>query len=195
MILLFSWFAGGPADAQDPLAERTRLEDELVRLAQRNTWSGVERTYQRLVALDVELRPQDHYLAAQAALARGDVLLGWYRLRRARTMPPVVDTVQQEAAEAAERESDQIDQRYGLVSVYVGADAVPALLREGMPFGQQERDAILAAQRLIGDTHAFRGLLPIGTYALDGQRFEVSPSTASGPRADPEWLVVTAGTP
>lgn len=192
MIALFSWFAGQTAVAQDPLAERTRLEDELVRLAQRNTWTGVERTYRRLVDLDVELRPQDHYLAAQAALARGEVLLGWYRLRRARAMPAGVDTAQLEAAEAAERESDQIDQRYGLVSVYVGAEAVPALLREGMPFGQQERDAILAAQRAIGDTHAFRGLLPIGAYALDGQKFEVAPRPAG---AEPGWLVVTAGQP
>jgi hypothetical protein len=74
---------------------------------------------------------------------------------------------------------------YGLVSLYVGDGAVPVLFREQMPFGQQERDSIVAAQRSVSSTRTFRGLLPVGSYALDAVKFEVQPST--------EWMVVTAG--
>jgi hypothetical protein len=170
---------------QDPLAERTRLEDELVKLAQRNTWTGVDRTYRRLLDLGVALEPQDHWLGGQAALARGDTLTGWYRLRRAERAEAGVDAIQRDALDSARHELEAIESRYGLVSIYVGLDAVPVLFRDAMPFVQQERDAIVAAQQVISKVRAFRGFLPVGNYAIDGVKFEVVPGT--------EWLVVSIG--
>jgi len=174
------------AEAQDPTGEHGRLGSELVKLAQRNTWSGVERTYRSLVALGVPLTPQQHLLGAQAALTTGETLLAAWRLRRvpgeaqAGASAADVDAV---ATAASLRET--IAARYGLVSVYVGQGSVPALFRDDMPFAQQEQDSITAAQRTVGTTRAFAGLLPVGTYRIDAETFTVEPG--------PDWLVVAVG--
>lgn len=172
-----------PALADDVVAERKRLEDELVKLAQRNTWAGVDRTYRRLVDLGTELPSEDHLLGAQAAQSLGDARLAWYRLRRAISDP---DAPRTNAYYAAEQQLEVMNTSYGLVSLYVGEGAVPALYREQMPFGQQERDAIIAAQKSVSATRAFRGMLPVGEYSIDTVKFEVKPGA--------EWFVVTAGT-
>jgi hypothetical protein len=183
LLLVAAAWPQAPAETSAD-AERRRLEEELVKLAQRNTWVGVERTYQRLVALEVALGCQDHYLAAKAALARGDAMRAWYRYRRAVGAP--AQTPEDEASrEPAAAEMTLLESRYGFVSLYVGRNAIPALYRDAMPFAQEERDAILAAQSQVTASHAFRGLLPVGGYAIDTVRFEV--------RGGSEWLVVTAG--
>jgi hypothetical protein len=181
-----------PSDAQEPgpaPAEVARLEEELLRLAQRNTWTGVERTYRRLLDLGTALPPQDHYLGAQAAQGRGDTLLAWHRLRRAMAGDPGVDTVQVDAKAAARREAEAIGTRYGLVSIYVGEGAVPVLFRDAMPFAQQERDAIVSAQRAISEMRTFRGFLPVGSYAIDAVRFDIT----SEDEQVGSYLVVNAG--
>ena len=175
----------GLAWAQDRVAERYRLEEELMKLAQRNTWSGVARTYRRLVELDVALPAQDHYLGAQAALAEGETLLAWHRLNRVDERSVGTDPIQIEALASTQRELDEIRSHYGLVSIYVGDGAVPVLYRDAMPFPQQERDAIVAAQQTVSSIRTFRGFLPIGNYAVDAVKFEVV--------ASDEWLVITAG--
>jgi hypothetical protein len=179
-----------PAAAQSPNpAEVARLEEELVKLAQRNTWTGVDRTYRRLLEVGASLPAQDHYLGAQAALGRGDTLLGWHRLRRAERADPGVDTIQRDAHDAAVREARAIGDRYGLVSIYVGEGSVPVLFRETMPFAQQERDSIIAAQRAISEMRAYRGFLPVGSYAIDAVKFDV----ASSEGEVGGYLVVNAG--
>jgi hypothetical protein len=183
MMLLWTMMSAYGAGVDS--AELRRLEDELVKLATRNTWTGVERTYRRLLEMQTKLAPLDHQLGAKAALAQGETLLAYYRLRRARDADPGVDPAQEEARVEAGRELESIESRYGLVSIYAGAGAVPVLYREVMPFGQEERDAIVAAQKRVTQSHAFRGLLPVGTYAVDAVKFEVVPGD--------EWLVVTAG--
>ena len=195
-ILVAAQIGASPALAQAPSAEQNRLEIELLKLAQRNTWNGVDRTYRKLLDLGVALPPQDHYLAGRAALANGATLLAWYRLRRAERSDPGVDSAQRDAHEAASQERDAIEARYGMVSIYVGEGAVPVLFRETMPFALQERDAIVTAQRIISEGRAFRGFLPIGSYAIDAVKFEVAPHNthAAGPEdADEAWLVITAG--
>jgi hypothetical protein len=177
-------FAMQSALAQDPsVAERKRLEDELVKLAQRNTWSGVDRTYRSLVELDTPLSVEDHRLGAQAAQTQGDALLAWYRLRRVKQ--GVRDGESSPSYDTAIEQLETMESSYGLVALYVGDGAVPVLFREQMPFGQQERDAIVAAQRSVSTTRTFQGLLPVGSYAIDAVKFEVQPGT--------EWMVVTAG--
>lgn len=179
------WWFVGIVWAQDRVAERHRLEEELVKLAQRNTWTGVDRTYGRLIDLDVALPAQDHWLGAQAALAEGQTLLGWYRLNRVDEASVGTDPVQLDAFASTQRELEEIKARYGLVSIYVGSGAVPVLYRDAMPFPKEERDAIVAAQKTVSAIHTFRGFLPVGNYAVDAVKFEVV--------ATDEWLVITAG--
>lgn len=171
------------ASASEPSsAERKRLEDELVKLAQRNTWSGVDRTYRQLLDLDTPLSAEDHLLGAHAAQSQGDARLAWYRLKRAVTDH---NTSNSSAYDTAILELESMKANYGLVALYVGDGAVPVLFREQMPFGQQERDAIASAQRSVSTGRAFRGLLPVGSYAIDAVKFDV--------QAGADCLVVTAG--
>lgn len=181
-----TWLLGwclSPALAADT-AELRRLEDELVKLAQRNTWAGVERTYKTLMSMDTKLSPLDHQLGAKAAFANGQTMLAYYRLRRAADAD-AGDPAQIDARDAARAEFESLDERYRLVSIYAAPGSVPVLYRDAMPFGQEERDAVEAAQASVRATHTFRGLLPVGNYALDAVKFEVTPGA--------DWLVVTAG--
>lgn len=171
----------------DPASEHERLGEELRRLAQRNTWSGVDRTYRDLVALRIPLPPSEHLLGAQAALASGETLLAYWRLRRAEEPPADAAPSELEAVATAGGDRRAIETRYGLVSLSVGEGAVPVLYRDDMPFAPQERDAIVAAQKHVSATRAFRGLLPAGTYRLDDASFTVLPG--------PAWNVVVAGSP
>lgn len=182
MVLLL---ALGAARAQDPAAEAARLRDELFKLAGRNTWTGVDRNYRRLVELGVPLSPREHLAGGHAALAMGDTLLGYYRLERASEPPEGADPAEAEAFRTATADAEGIAGRFGKVAIYVGGDAVPVLYRDGMPFAQQDRDCITAAQRRISDQRTYRGLLPVGTYKIDAEAFEV---VAGG-----DWVVVAVG--
>lgn len=178
------WLAVG-ARAADPTAEHERLGQELLRLAQKNTWSGVDRTYRELVGLGVPLAPREHLLGAEAALTNGESLLAAWRLRRVPLPDEVTTPDDAEATATAASLRETIAARYGLVALYVGDGAVPALFRDDMPFAQQEQDSITAAQRVVSTTRAFAGLLPVGTYRVDAETFTVEPGTG--------WLVVAVG--
>lgn len=182
MMVLVTVYAALAQDSSS--AERKRLEDELVKLAQRNTWTGVDRTYRRLIDLNVPLSAEDHLLGAHAAQRNGDAQLAWFRLRRVRK-DAADDPAQRTTYDTALQEFEAMESSYGLVALYVGEGAIPVLIREHMPFGQQERDAISAAQRSVSSARTFRGLLPTGSYALDAVKFEVQANT--------DWLVVTTG--
>ncbi len=177
------WLLLAVAFGQD--AEQRRLEDELVKHAQRNTWPAVEKTYERLLALETVLTTRDHVIGAQSALVRGDALLAWFRLQR--TFAPDADA--EAAAKDAWRDGqvlrEGLETRYGLVSIYVPDDGYPVLVRAEMPFAQDERDVIEVAREKVRVERAFRGMLPIGGYQIDGHDFEVVPGF--------EWQVVVAG--
>ena len=183
--MIVFWFAL-LARAQDPGAEHERLGEELVKLAQRNTWGGVDRTYRALVALGVPLSPREHLLGAQAAQAEGQTLLALWRLQRIGPQAESDDPLEADAIDVAASERVTILGRYGLASIYVGAGGVPALFRDDMPFAQQEQDAIAAARGRVGTTRAFRGLLPVGTYRVDAETFTVEPGGG--------WVTVVVGT-
>src|SRR5690606_35599656 len=65
-----SYAAPGDEAAQ---AEYIRLSAEMKRLAERNAWEGVERTYERILATGVAPSYDDHFLAAQSSRSIGDV--------------------------------------------------------------------------------------------------------------------------
>jgi hypothetical protein len=179
--LLLFWSVASAADS----AEAERLREELVRLAERNTWTGVDRTYRALVDEGAALSSTEHLLGGQAALALGDPLLAWYRMRRAPQVTPSTPPGDAEASATASDEAGLISSRYGKVALCVGPKRLPVLVRSVMPFAQPERDAIKRVSDQLREGMCHRGLLPIGAYELDGQAFEVVPGDA--------WVVVDIG--
>jgi hypothetical protein len=158
---------GGEAEA-----ERYRLQQELEKLAQRNAWSGVERIYTELVALDLPLTLEDHQLAGMAAMQRGEMLEAKIRLQKARQggeATPDPSSPYQEVS----RTLDELDGRYGMVHLLALEGTLPALLRDDPPFSTTEKQAIAFARAQFSEHRAFMGLLPVGVYKLDMQRFEV----------------------
>ncbi len=170
----------GPADA-----EAERLREELVRMAERNTWAAVDRAYRGLLDLGAALRASEHLLGGQAALAAGDPLLAWHRFRRAEAPPPNTAPADAEAWESATGEAAHLERRYGKVALCVGPARLPVLVRPEAPFAQQERDAVARVAEALRAGRCHRGLLPVGAYSLDGEPFEVS--------AGEGWVVVNLG--
>lgn len=61
-----------PEAPKSQKAEMQRLSEEMIRLAQRNAWTGVERAYQSILGLGIPPDGQIHKLAAEAARVSGD---------------------------------------------------------------------------------------------------------------------------
>jgi hypothetical protein len=194
--VLIMGLLAGPAHATDQAAaaERYRLETELGRHAGAARWSGVERTYKKLLALQVPLSTHAHYTAALCAESRGDILETWLRLERAlrhenalavpvdeagfsvaRTVPETVDR-SDEVTQKAMSTYTSLGERYGRVSITVGKGRLPALVRLGAkPFGSTERGAITTGQETLAKEKRFVGMLPAGKYMVDGEMFDVAP--------------------
>jgi hypothetical protein len=153
-------------------AEYYRLRIELDKLASRNAWKGVDRMYNKMLKLDAQLAATDHLLGAQAASNRGATLLSLERLELAAVLSSD-DPSEVVAQQAAASQLDGLVTRYGKVELSVGDLRVPALVRFAMPFRPDEQLAIAQAQKTLGKERSFRGLLPMGEYMIDGERFEV----------------------
>ena len=155
---------------EDPEAQR--LQVELQRLTVRAAWKGVERTYLRMVALDVELVPSTHVMGAQSARMSGELTVCMERLALAGQLDAVGEQ-EEEARSDAAKQLEHMRQRYGKVEVKVGKGRLPALVRFEMPFAPEERDLIVAARDEVRKNREYTGLLPVGVYMIDGDRFEV----------------------
>src|SRR5690606_867409 len=156
LFLLVGTLRPATASAADATAaERVRLTEELSKLASRNAWSGVERTYLKLDALGVPLRPEAHLLGAKASLSSGDMGAARERLRRGLELGGGGAAV-----EELGQTLQMIEQSYGLVTIEVAPQRVAALLRPDPPFASHERKAIEFAQARVATERGFRGLLP-----------------------------------
>lgn len=172
LLLLLASSPGLSADG-----EVVRLEQKLERLAQKNQWSGVERTYQELLATGVGPTVDHLRLAAEAARNRGDVLAAIVRLLTARSKVDGVDA-ELDAAFA------DLTGRFG----HVQLEGQQALVVGSPPFQPDARAAITFAQQELAARHYFDGFVPIGAYTFGGQPFEV--------RADQtEPVIVSTRTP
>lgn len=180
------------AGGQESAAERYRLETEMDRHAGAARWAGVERSYAKLLQLQIPLATQTHYTAALSAESRGDVLETWLRLERAlrhknalevpvddegfslaSTVPAEVDRAS-EVVQKAMATYTSLGERYGRVSITVEKGRIPALVRLGAkPFGSTERGAIATGQETLAKEERFVGMLPIGKYMVDGEMFEI----------------------
>jgi hypothetical protein len=177
---------GGEAEA-----ERYRLQTELEALAEKNAWSGVERTYVALEALGLPLTIDDLTLGALAARNEGSMLTALERLQKAAQRAPAVagDSTAYDQAKASIKD---LEARYNYVHVVVFETGknFPNLERPDMPFSPEDQRAIAWAQGRIAATRAFMGLLPVGVYRLGEQSFEVVPYTTNAP-----MLEIRSGTP
>ncbi len=176
-------------------AEVQRLAEEMEKLAAKNAWDGVDRTYRYLVdtlgdaAFALATDPAElHFLGAQAARNLGDIRRYKSLVQRAKTAllaagRPVDDAQLQ----MMETELTAIDQAYGAVSIAPrskrSADAKkgetvgPELVPAAMPFAGDQRESIERARTQILETGSFSGLLPAGDYTLGTESFTVIAGT------------------
>jgi len=180
---LFLLFTGATAAAADEeqaeelspeaaKAEYIRLAQELEKLASRNAWGGVERTYLALMATGVAPTFEDFIAGAQSARASGDIAGTRKRLMAA--------TELQEDREILDWLWD-IDSNYGkvfLACVASGKD--PITLSTGtMPFDPAMAGAVRFAVAQVDEDCLFDGYLPKGEYKFGSKAVDVVPRVQS----------------
>lgn len=147
-------------------AEHERLTDEMESLVQRQVWSGVERKYQEMEKLDIELNAVDHLNGAYAAREFGNMAAVYERLKKAAELEPskeIVDWLW------------EIDSSYGLVELITVPNRSAALTTEELPFDTSQRKAVEIAIEAAEKNGHFTGLIPKGTYSFAGQPFMIEP--------------------
>lgn len=155
-----------PAEVAVAGGEAVRLVEELRRLAGRQVWAGVERTYAELLARGVEIPADVHVAAADAARARGDLGDEQARLRAALALGPdrrVTERLQRIEADCAPVELAGRPGK-GL-----------ALIPQTLPFDPVQRAAVEAAVAEVEATGSFTGWLPRGAYRFAEHPFVVEP--------------------
>jgi len=162
IILILSFLLGvsTPAYAAGPdetaRAEYVRLSAELKRLAEKNAWAGVERTYQAILETGVDPSYDDYFYAAHAARSFGDVTAARDRLLLAnniREEREVMDWLW------------EIDSSYGKVSLMCDPGTLE-LTPDSMPFHPDRAAAVQFAQTKIKETGTYEGYLPEGNYTF-----------------------------
>jgi hypothetical protein len=142
------------------LSEYHRLHEELDRLATKHAWTGVERTWQALVATGVEPTDDDRIVAAHAALERGDLMLA-----RERLLVVAARSENRAVIETLYR----IDHDYGRVTLSGHTE----LVQETKPFLPEAEAAAALAAETLATTGSFDGFLPPGRYRFGMDIIEV----------------------
>lgn len=157
---------GMTAEEREALArsEAIRLAEELDRLAKRNAWAGVERTFQELLATGETPSYEDFKIGAHSAQAVGDIGAAHERLRRAYSIRESKEVLDWMWA---------IREAYGPVEL-LGDPGKVELSPAAMPFDPVKAKAVEFAVTHVTDTGAFVGLLPKGTYMFGGREVVVS---------------------
>jgi hypothetical protein len=153
--------------ADEARAEYFRLSQELARLADRNAWSGVERTWQQILATGVSPSQADLLIAAHSAKNVGDVTEMRGRLVRASELGEnrqVLDWLW------------EVDSNYGRAELY--CDPPCALEPDVMPFAPDQVAAVTFAQGRIA-SGAFDGYLPAGAYRFGTYDVRIVPRVSS----------------
>lgn len=172
LALFVSVPAWGGADKE---AERQRLREEMLDMASRNAWKGVDRMYQKLVEQELGVEIPDHLMGAQAASNLGEMSTAVERLELATAKDDPAEG-HKDAYVQAKTQLDDILNRYGKVDIDVANNRLPGLIRFELPFGTEERDQIQVAREVILKERKYRGLLPLGSYMIDGEKFDVAKS-------------------
>lgn len=170
-------------------AEVERLTTTMRRLAAKNAWAGVERTWAEIRALEPEPGAPLLLLAAQAASQRGDLVSVVKRLAEAQA---IADT-------------EDVGARLLDLTTAFGPVQLTGLAGSTLEAGQGafRPDAIAAfelARKGMAEEGHYQGFLPVGSYTLDGEPFEVVAGTyvvigsdGSLPRDFPKKTLVAGG--
>lgn len=153
-----------PAARADEVSsqEVIRLHQRMQRLAQKNAWSGVERSYLEIQATGEPAQREIVLLAAEAARNRGDVLSQLARLIEAQTLaddPHLAQSV------------EALTQQMGRVQL----EGEDRLQTSEVPFLPDAQAAIAFAQSELEHSALFDGYLPAGSYTFGEHRFQVVP--------------------
>lgn len=152
-------------------AEAYRLHAELDRLSQKRAWSGVDRTYDRLVALkDVTIRTSAHLAGAQAAMERGDIRAAWDRAQRAAAAASGPEDLEKASSWIAD-----FYVNYGEVSIECSVafkDKLELVSRDAS-FNPVNRVVLEHVQQQLDADRTFVGYLPMGRYSVAGWEFEI----------------------
>jgi hypothetical protein len=157
---------GNPSTNDPAQAEMMRLTQDLSNLAKRQHWQGVERIYERILAIP-EATPhyEVHRLAADASKAKGDMAATLDRLERATALDPREEDLQF---------MDSLRENYGYVVLETTPRRPVTLSVDRMPFPPDQRLQIKAAMVACDKEGHFDGMLPIGMYRLENKIFEVT---------------------
>jgi hypothetical protein len=161
-------FAGKP-DPKQAQAELMRLTQDLSSLSKRQHWMGVERIYEKILAIEgAHIHYEVHRLAADASRARGDMAATLDRIERA---------VKLETHDEDLRLMTSLQENFGRVVLETTPRRPAVLSRDEMPFPPDQRLQIKTAMVACDKEGYFRGMLPLGLYRLDNQVFEVTNGT------------------
>jgi len=152
--------------AEDPeerarQAEIRRLGEEMVAHATAGRQAALLRTYRSLLAVTSDVDPELHFVAAEAAVAHGELLYAVARLQRVQGG---------EREEEARGTLASLRERTGLVRL---SAPVGAVLTCPPRFVPDEQAAVEAAAAELAATGAYLGLLPAVTCDVGGQAFDI----------------------
>jgi hypothetical protein len=172
----FSLMLPTVAQAECDESEKVRLSGEIKKLAQRNAWTGVERSYAALLNTGCVLNFKENQLGAESARYLGKTWEMYERLAAAKDLdpqPPILESL------------SGLDANYGRVEIRGDARRRPVLSREAMPFAPDQRKSIEWAIEVVTGTGSFKGMLPLGDYVVGEIPFSVA--------AGEEFLIVQVG--
>ena len=159
--LLLPLLLGLPALAND--AEIERLTEDIEARAVKGQWSGVERLYNEIDALDIP-SPEVLYLGAQAAAQAGDAQTAFRRAIY--------------AERGRQGSTEGMFQRYvweyGRLAVHRLDRSCIRLTPLERPFDPVKSSAIDFAAKELEETGAFFGILPKGSYNLGPYRVDIT---------------------
>lgn len=149
----------GKISHEEPMAEA--LQEQMVQLARKNRWDGVDQAYDQLLALKpARVRPASHVLAGVAAHLELDISTAIRRLAM--------------AGPEGRAELAAVQRAYGKVIIKPAQRA--GLRATAMPEDPRARALYEQAAREIAEAGVYQGWLPVGTYKIGDQAFAVAPS-------------------
>jgi hypothetical protein len=149
-------------------AEVERLLSEMDKLAQKGAWSGVERVWGEIQALQGEVPAESWLLAAQSAAQRGEAGDAYRRYLTAERMKPGITA----------GSMDQYRTDYGRLEVRRVEATCAVLAAAERPFEPQKALAVDRAAQVLAETGGFSGMVPAGAYLVAGQSVQVAAGAA-----------------
>jgi hypothetical protein len=151
------------------LAEYERLSGEIEKMSKHNVWKGVDKRFEEMETLNVDISFENYLLGAQAAQEIGDMDSCKKRLSNAIKISKKKQVV---------RWYQDIDENYSYVSLHTTSKNGRYLSIGSTIQGPVEGQAIAYATEVITHKGEFTGLLPVGEYEFSGQKFRVTPGLA-----------------